>query len=59
MDAIDVDDAINWQNAVNQYAEYLVQRTELIQEKDDDVFDFAHKTFYEYFLAFYLKNRNN
>lgn len=54
MEAIAVEDEINWITAVEQYAEYLVARTELIQEVDDDQFDFAHKTFYEYFLAFYF-----
>jgi len=54
MEAISVEDKINWLTAVNQYSEYLVERTELLQEKDEDVLDFAHKTFYEYFLAFYF-----
>lgn len=52
--AIDVVDKLNWMTAVDQFAEYLVERTELIQEIDDDTLDFAHKTFYEYFLAFYF-----
>lgn len=52
--AIDVVDKLNWVTAVEQYSEYLVERTELIQEIDDDTLDFAHKTFYEYFLAFYF-----
>lgn len=54
MDAIAVEDEINWVTAVDQYSKYLVERTELIQEIDDDNLDFAHKTFYEYFLAFYF-----
>ena len=52
--AIEVDDEINWGDAVRQYSEYLVDRTELIREIDEDVLDFAHKTFYEYFLAVYF-----
>lgn len=52
--AIEVEDKLNWGDAVRQYAEYLVDRTELIREIDEDVLDFAHKTFYEYFLAVYF-----
>jgi len=52
--AIEVEDEINWGDAVKQYSEYLVERTELIREIDEDVLDFAHKTFYEYFLAVYF-----
>lgn len=52
--AIEVDDPINWIEAVRLYAQYLVERTELIQEIDEDTLDFAHKTFYEYFLAVYF-----
>lgn len=54
MEAIAVEDEINWVAAADQYSKYLVERTELIQEIDDDNLDFAHKTFYEYFLAFYF-----
>lgn len=53
MDAIEVPDKINWREPVNQYTNYLVNRTELLREIDEDKFDFAHKTFYEYFLAVY------
>lgn len=53
VDAIDVPDQINWNTAVDEYSKYLIERTELIQEVDEDVLDFAHKTFYEYFLAVY------
>lgn len=53
-EAIAVEDEINWATAVKQYSEYLVERTELIQEVDEEHLDFAHKTFYEYFLAFYF-----
>lgn len=53
-EAIAVEDEINWATAVKQYSEYLVERTELIQEIDENHLDFAHKTFYEYFLAFYF-----
>ncbi len=52
--AIDVPDIVNWASAVKQYIEYLVERTELVQEIDENIYDFAHKTFYEYFLAFYF-----
>ncbi len=54
LDAIEVDDPINWIEAVRLYVQYLVERTELIQEIDEDILDFAHKTFYEYFLAVYF-----
>lgn len=54
MESIDVEDEINWITAAQQYSKYLVERTELIKEIDEDVLDFAHKTFYEYFLAFYF-----
>ncbi|MBE7065134.1 MAG: hypothetical protein E7384_04905 [Ruminococcaceae bacterium] len=53
-ESISVEDEINWVTAVDEYSEYLVERTELIQEIDEDLLDFAHKTFYEYFLAFYF-----
>lgn len=53
-DAIEVDDPINWSEAIRLYAQYLVERTELIQEVDEGILDFAHKTFYEYFLAVYF-----
>lgn len=52
--AIEVEDRINWTDAVKQYSEYLVERTELIREIDEDILDFAHKTFYEFFLAVYF-----
>lgn len=52
--AIEVEDEINWGEAVKQYTVYLIDRTELIREIDEDVLDFAHKTFYEYFLAVYF-----
>lgn len=52
--AIEVEDRINWSDAVKQYSEYLIERTELIRETDEDTLDFAHKTFYEYFLAVYF-----
>ena len=53
-EAIEVEDRINWSDSVKQYSEYLVERTELIRETDEDTLDFAHKTFYEYFLAVYF-----
>ena len=52
--AIEVDDPANWREAIRLYVQYLVERTELIQEVDEDILDFAHKTFYEYFLAIYF-----
>jgi hypothetical protein len=54
LEAIEVPDKINWIDPVNQYENYLVDRTELIEEVDDDILKFAHKTFYEYFLAVYF-----
>lgn len=51
--AIDVTDERNWFEPVKEYTKYLVDRTELIREIDEDSYDFAHKTFYEYFLAVY------
>lgn len=54
LDAIEVEDPANWIEAVRLYVQYLVERTELIQEVDEDILDFAHKTFYEYFLAVYF-----
>lgn len=53
MEAIEVPDKRNWFNATNLFAKYLVNRTELIREIDENILDFAHKTFYEYFLATY------
>lgn len=52
--SIGVTDILNWASAVKQYIEYLIERTELVQEIDENIYDFAHKTFYEYFLAFYF-----
>lgn len=52
--AINVQDRVNWSAAVEEYGRYLVERTELIREVDEDALDFAHKTFYEYFLAVYF-----
>lgn len=54
LEAIDILDYINWQYAISEYSTYLVERTEIIQEVDEEKLDFAHKTFYEYFLAFYF-----
>lgn len=56
-EAIEVSDKINWVKAVDEYIRYLIERTELIGEIDDDVLDFAHKTFYEYFLAIYFSKQ--
>ena len=44
---------IYWADAVDEFLTYLVERTELIQEKKNDDYDFAHRTFNEYFLAVY------
>ena len=52
--AIESDDKLNWGAAVKEYSNYLIERTELIREFDEEVFDFSHKTFYEYFLAVYF-----
>lgn len=53
LEALQVNDSTNWAYHVQQYAKYLIDRTELLGEVDDDVYDFAHKTFFEYFLARY------
>lgn len=53
LDALQVNDPTNWIYHVQQYAKYLIDRTELLGEVDDEVYDFAHKTFFEYFLAHY------
>lgn len=53
MQAIDVPNRRQWYEPAALFARYLIERTELIQETDEDVLDFAHKTFYEYFLAVY------
>lgn len=53
MQAIDVSNRRPWYEPVSLFAKYLINRTELIRERDEDVLDFAHKTFYEYFLAVY------
>lgn len=44
---------LQWLEPVALFVKYLINRTELIREMDGDVLDFAHKTFYEYFLAVY------
>lgn len=54
MQGIEVLDRRNWIDAVNKFSYYLVNRTELIREKDDNEYDFSHKTFSEYFLAVYF-----
>lgn len=54
LEAIEVEEKISWMAAIDEYACYLIERTELICEVDDDVLDFAHKTFSEYFLALYF-----
>lgn len=53
MQAIDVSSRTQWRDPVAQFAKYLIDRTELIRETDEDSLDFTHKTFYEYFLAVY------
>lgn len=40
-------------DALNEYIKYLVNRTELVIEENDDVYGFSHKTFYDYFVAKY------
>jgi len=51
--AIEIEDDIRWNVAIHEYIQYLVERTEIICEINEDIYDFAHKTFYEYFLAIY------
>lgn len=53
MQALDVPNPIQWRDPVAQFTKYLIDRTELIRETDEDNLDFTHKTFYEYFLAVY------
>lgn len=53
MQAIAVPSRRQWHEPVQLFAKYLINRTELIRETDEDILDFAHKTFYEYFLAVY------
>lgn len=52
--ALEVTDKINWIDPINKFINYLVERTELIRLIDEDKFDFAHKTFSEFFLAVYF-----
>ncbi len=59
IEAIEVNDIRNWINTTKQFAQYLIIRTELIKEIDDDNLDFTHKTFYEYFLAVYFSKEYN
>lgn len=54
--ALEINDRSSWIDAVNIFTQYLVERTELIREIDEDTFDFSHKTFGEYFLACYFAN---
>lgn len=54
IEAIEVSGMVEWEEPVSQYSKYLIERTELIQEVDDNTLDFAHKTFYEYFLSIYF-----
>lgn len=53
LEALQVTDPTNWIYHVQQYAKYLIDRTELLGEVDEEIYDFAHKTFFEYFLARY------
>ncbi len=53
------DQRIYWNEAIRQYSEYLIERSELIRETDEDTLGFAHKTFYEYFLAVYFSKKVN
>ena len=60
LEAIEVPDPINWMASIREYTVYLIERTELIREIDEDRYDFTHKTFYEYFLAvYYVKTFDN
>jgi hypothetical protein len=52
--SIKVKDLSSWVEDVDQYIKYLIERTELIRECDEGLYDFAHKTFYEYFLAVHI-----
>ena len=39
--------------SLDDYIKYLVNRTELIIEQDDNIYGFSHKSFYDYFIAKY------
>ena len=54
IEAIEVSGMVEWEEPVSQYSKYLIERTELIREVDENILDFAHKTFYEYFLSIYF-----
>jgi hypothetical protein len=56
INALEITDKRSWNDAVNIFTKYLIERTELIREMDEDIFDFSHKTFGEYFLACYFAN---
>ena len=47
--AIGVTDRINWSVAVRNFIQYLVDRTELIQEKDENIYDLHTKRFMSIF----------
>ena len=52
--AIEVSDTRSWIDPAKRFSKYLIDRTELIREIDENILDFTHKTFYEYFLAIYF-----
>lgn len=52
--ALEVYDTRNWFEPAKQFAKYLINRTELIKEIDENILEFTHKTFFEYFLAVYF-----
>ena len=56
INALEVPDKYSWNSAVNEFSRYLIERTELIYEIDEDNYDFSHKTFGDYFLACYFAN---
>ena len=57
LDAIEVPDRINWNQPAEEYIQYLIERTEIICEVDEEALDFTHKTFFEYFLAIYFSKQ--
>lgn len=60
LSALEISDKSSWRDAINLFTRYLIERTELIREIDEDIYDFSHKTFGEYFLACYFaKNIDN
>lgn len=54
--ALEISNKSSWIDAVNIFTKYLIERTELVREVDEDTYDFSHKTFGEYFLSCYFSS---